>query len=225
MPCRPSAPGTSTGLPRASGSTERAVCNPGGTTHRGALPAGVRVRAAVAIEGPLELDDPDLAAFQVRVLPSQSQRLALPPAECERHRPARAVAHAGRDSQDAACLGLGERLHLRLAARRRVHKARHVSGGHAPADGHLVRPRDELMDHEHGLGREALPGEFQVQRVQVLRPQPVDPMLTNPRGDPPLDLWAIRALNRQLAGRSRGDGVQPEPHPCCDRRGRPALAT
>jgi hypothetical protein len=44
----------------------------------GRLPAGVRIRAAVVVQGPLELEDPDLAMIEVRVAPSESQRFALP---------------------------------------------------------------------------------------------------------------------------------------------------
>ena len=148
------------------------------------LAACCGIIAAVLPGEPLDLmPDAQLARVQVRVLPPQPQRLALPQPACQAHPPARGVPAPSHGRDDRACLLLAERLSGDLLQPGGLHQAARVAG-HVPApDLNLIGAGQDRVNLAHGAGRQ-LPGQqLRVAIFDVLGQEPVDPLTAPPRED------------------------------------------
>ncbi len=154
------------------------------------------------------------------MLPAQAQRFALAQPEGQGDRPPGGVRHLGRGGEDAPGLSSCQGRHLRLAVAGRVDEGGDVAPDDAAAHGHAIRAAKDLMDHQDALARQARGGQLQVQGVQVLRADAVEPVPADAGDDPPLDAGPVHGLDGRRGRGPRRDGVQPHPQPLGHRRRR-----
>jgi hypothetical protein len=142
----------------------------------------------------------------------------LPQTQRQRDRPTGAVRQRGCRLDDGPRLFLQQRFHLGIVVNRRVHKGRNVPRNLAPANRHLQRPRQNLVQHEDALARQTFSGQSHVKLIEVFRQQPVNAVLPEAWNYPPLHFGPVDLVDCGLCRRARCDRVQPSPHPDCERR-------
>ena len=152
--------------------------------------------------------DGQCPGVEIDMPPLEPKRLALAQPEGQGDAPPGAVPLGRGQPENPQRFIEGQRLDFVVAGRRGVDQGGNVAGGVAALHGDLQSARQYAVDLEHGGGCQALGFQPSVEALDVLRSEPVQTVLAQPRNDPVADLRRVRSFQGRPADAARCDGGQ-----------------